>query len=211
MKRSMGISPAPSVNRFSEKRRLGVIVLLPSGLPDLAVFFILLYSPFILKRPWPEWAAGAGLGALPILGMYFVQSGAYTSHIVVACIPSALLVHNLLLLNEFPDVEADKIIKNSLLTLNSLDRDKAGRDEFVNFYSGNYQNMKRWVNTCGKDPGELYQAGVSIRAWIEAAILLHDEFREFFEEKAAIMEHDGKLSPEDAEQKAFQHVLSAFE
>jgi 1,4-dihydroxy-2-naphthoate octaprenyltransferase len=75
----------------------------------VAAFFILLYSPFILKRPWPEWAAGAGLGALPILGMYFIQTGAYTSQAAIACIPPAFLVHNLLLLNEFPDVEADKI------------------------------------------------------------------------------------------------------
>ncbi|OGO32985.1 MAG: hypothetical protein A2Z29_07110 [Chloroflexi bacterium RBG_16_56_11] len=73
----------------------------------VAAFFILLYSPFILKRPWPEWAAGAGLGALPILGLYFAQAGEYTYHAVVAAIPSAFLVHNLLLLNEFPDAEAD--------------------------------------------------------------------------------------------------------
>jgi 1,4-dihydroxy-2-naphthoate octaprenyltransferase len=73
----------------------------------VAAFFILLYSPFILKRPWPEWAAGAGLGALPILGLYFVQSGTYTWPVVVASIPSFFLVHNLLLLNEFPDAEAD--------------------------------------------------------------------------------------------------------
>jgi 1,4-dihydroxy-2-naphthoate octaprenyltransferase len=73
----------------------------------VALFFIVMYSPFILKRPWPEWAAGAGLGALPILGTYFAQVGAYTSTVVVACIPSAFLVHNLLLLNELPDVEAD--------------------------------------------------------------------------------------------------------
>jgi 1,4-dihydroxy-2-naphthoate octaprenyltransferase len=73
----------------------------------VAAFFIVMYSPFILKRPWPEWAAGAGLGALPILGLYFAQSGAYTATVAVACVPSALLVHNLLLLNELPDAEAD--------------------------------------------------------------------------------------------------------
>jgi 1,4-dihydroxy-2-naphthoate octaprenyltransferase len=73
----------------------------------VAAFFIVMYSPFILKRPWPEWAAGVGLGALPILGTYFAQVGAYTSTVAVACIPSAFLVHNLLLLNELPDVEAD--------------------------------------------------------------------------------------------------------
>jgi 1,4-dihydroxy-2-naphthoate octaprenyltransferase len=39
--------------------------------------------------------------------MYFAQVGAYTSTVAVACIPSAFLVHNLLLLNELPDAEAD--------------------------------------------------------------------------------------------------------
>jgi 1,4-dihydroxy-2-naphthoate octaprenyltransferase len=73
----------------------------------VAAFFIVMYSPFILKRPWPEWAAGAGLGSMPILGLYFAQSGAYTATVAVACVPSALLVHNLLLLNELPDAEAD--------------------------------------------------------------------------------------------------------
>jgi 1,4-dihydroxy-2-naphthoate octaprenyltransferase len=74
----------------------------------VGVFFIVMYSPVILKRPWPEWAAGAGLGALPILGLYFAQSGTYTWHIAVACIPSAFLVHNLLLLNELADTLASR-------------------------------------------------------------------------------------------------------
>lgn len=83
----------------------------------VAAFFILLYSPFILKRPWPEWVAGAGLGALPILGMYFAQTGAYTYTAAVACIPSAFLVHNLLLLNEFPDVEADQLASRKTMPI----------------------------------------------------------------------------------------------
>jgi 1,4-dihydroxy-2-naphthoate octaprenyltransferase len=74
----------------------------------VAAVCILVYTPFILKTRWPEWAAGLGLGALPILGTYFVQSGAYTWPALVASIPSGILVHNLLLLNEFPDVEADR-------------------------------------------------------------------------------------------------------
>jgi len=83
----------------------------------VAAFFILLYSPFILKRPWPEWVAGAGLGALPILGMYFAQAGAYSYTAAVACIPSAFLVHNLLLLNEFPDVEADHLANRKTIPI----------------------------------------------------------------------------------------------
>jgi 1,4-dihydroxy-2-naphthoate octaprenyltransferase len=48
------------------------------------------------------------LGILPILGFYFVQAGRYDWTVLVASIPSGILVHNLLLLNEFPDVEADR-------------------------------------------------------------------------------------------------------
>ena len=44
---------------------------------------------------------------LPILGLYFVQAAQYTWHAVIAAVPSGILVHNLLLLNEFPDAEAD--------------------------------------------------------------------------------------------------------
>ncbi len=74
----------------------------------IAAVCILLYTPVILKLRWPEWAPGVGLGALPVLGAYFVQTTAYTLPAVVASIPSAILVHNLLLLNEFPDTEADE-------------------------------------------------------------------------------------------------------
>jgi 1,4-dihydroxy-2-naphthoate octaprenyltransferase len=68
----------------------------------------LLYTPFLTKVGWPEWAPGVGLGALPVLGTYFVQTTAYTIPAVIASIPSGILVHNLLLLNEFPDAEADR-------------------------------------------------------------------------------------------------------
>jgi len=74
----------------------------------IAAVCIFLYSPLILKLVWPEWAAGAGLGFLPVLGIYFVQTSAYTWPAVVAAIPSGILVHNLLFLNEFPDTEADR-------------------------------------------------------------------------------------------------------
>ena len=74
----------------------------------IAAVFVLLYTPFILKLRWPEWAPGLGMGALPVLGAYFVQTAEYTWPLVIASIPSGILVHNLLLLNEFPDVEADR-------------------------------------------------------------------------------------------------------
>ena len=69
---------------------------------------LVLYTPLILKTPWPEWSPGVGLGILPILGFYFIQAGRYDWMVLIASIPSGILVHNLLLLNEFPDVAADR-------------------------------------------------------------------------------------------------------
>jgi 1,4-dihydroxy-2-naphthoate octaprenyltransferase len=74
----------------------------------VAAVCVLIYTPFILKLKWPEWSPGVGLGTLPVLGAYFVQTGAYTLPALIAAIPSGFLVHNLLLLNEFPDVDADR-------------------------------------------------------------------------------------------------------
>jgi len=74
----------------------------------IAAMCILIYTPFILKTKYPEWAAGLGMGTLPVLGAYFVQTGEYTWPLVIASIPSGILVFNLLLLNEIPDIEADK-------------------------------------------------------------------------------------------------------
>jgi 1,4-dihydroxy-2-naphthoate octaprenyltransferase len=74
----------------------------------IAVLCMVLYTPVILRTPWPEWSPGLGLGMLPILGFYFVQAGTYDWKVLIVSVPSGILVHNLLLLNEFPDVEADR-------------------------------------------------------------------------------------------------------
>lgn len=92
---------------------VGIYFIIVSGwqlLPLLLIgcFCIILYSPFILKKHWPEWSPGVGLGILPIMGSYFVQSSAYSWPVFIASVPSGILVHNLLFLNEFPDIEADK-------------------------------------------------------------------------------------------------------
>lgn len=109
---------------------VGVYFLVVRGLWLLPVLLlgalcILLYTPFILKRRWPEWSPGLGLGMLPILGFYFVQAGAYNWHAVVASIPSGILVHNLLFLNEFPDCEADSKVKRKTLPI-TMGMKKAG-------------------------------------------------------------------------------------
>lgn len=92
---------------------IGIYFVVTSGwllLPLILVgsLSVLLYTPLITKFPWPEWSPGLGLGSLPILGFYFIQASSYPLHVFVASILSGILVHNLLLLNEFPDIKPDK-------------------------------------------------------------------------------------------------------
>jgi len=70
---------------------------------------VLLYSTVFQKIPFgiPELVAGLGLGTLPVWGVCFVNQGVYDTRALFAAVPSGLLVFNLLLLNEFPDREAD--------------------------------------------------------------------------------------------------------
>jgi 1,4-dihydroxy-2-naphthoate octaprenyltransferase len=75
----------------------------------IAALLLVLYTPVILKTYWPEWSPGVGLGILPILGFYFVQTGEYSWIVLLASVPSGIMVHNLLFINEFPDVEADRV------------------------------------------------------------------------------------------------------
>jgi len=82
-----------------------------------AALLIVLYTPVILKMGYPEWSPGLGLGILPVMGAYYVHTGAYTCSAFIASVPSYLLVHNLLLLNEFPDVEADKTVNRRTLPI----------------------------------------------------------------------------------------------
>jgi 1,4-dihydroxy-2-naphthoate octaprenyltransferase len=92
---------------------IGVYFVLVAGwalLPLLlvAAFCTVLYTPLLTRMGWPEWAPGVGLGFLPVVGMYFIQTGFYTATAYIAAVPSGILVHNLLLLNEFPDIAADR-------------------------------------------------------------------------------------------------------
>ncbi len=65
------------------------------------------YTSHIARLPVAELFAGLGLGSLPVIGTYVVQTGHYSPEVIVASITPGLLTANLLFLNEFPDYEAD--------------------------------------------------------------------------------------------------------
>lgn len=72
----------------------------------LSVFF---YTSHLTRYGLGELFAGLGLGGLPVLGVALVQVGTFTTPMFVAAVPATLLTFNLLLLNEFPDEEADRL------------------------------------------------------------------------------------------------------
>ena len=69
---------------------------------------IYFYTSHLAKWLVGELWAGLGLGILPVMGTYFVQTGRYSLEAFVASLAAGFLTTNLLLLNEYPDIEADK-------------------------------------------------------------------------------------------------------
>jgi 1,4-dihydroxy-2-naphthoate octaprenyltransferase len=69
---------------------------------------VLAYTDLLARIGIGEIAAGFGLGAGPVIGAALVQGGGWSSAAVAASIPAFFMTFNLLLLNEFPDQEADR-------------------------------------------------------------------------------------------------------
>jgi 1,4-dihydroxy-2-naphthoate octaprenyltransferase len=70
---------------------------------------ICFYTTHLARWGVGELAAGLGLGSLPVLGAYFVQTGYFSIKAAVASLAPGFLTADLLLLNEFPDVEPDRL------------------------------------------------------------------------------------------------------
>lgn len=69
---------------------------------------VLGYTDFLARRGVGEIAAGLGLGALPVAGAAMVQDGTLGPAAIAVSVPAFLMTFNLLLLNEFPDEQADR-------------------------------------------------------------------------------------------------------
>jgi len=81
--------------------------LLPLGL--LGVIVIVAYTPWLTRYPLLCLIApGLGFGPLMVMGTHFVLTGSYSWAAFIASLVPFFLVSDLLLLNQFPDVEADR-------------------------------------------------------------------------------------------------------
>ncbi len=110
---------------------IGIYLAYASGWQLLPLIFLgggiaYYYTSHLTKWLIGELFAGLGLGSLPVLGTYFIQTGSYSIEAIVASLAPGLLTANLLLLNEFPDVEADKKGGRYHLVI-ALGRKKASR------------------------------------------------------------------------------------
>jgi len=74
----------------------------------LGAICVLAYTDALTRIGVGEIAAGFGLGAGPVVGTALVQDGSWSRAAIAASVPAFLMTFNLLLLNEFPDEEADR-------------------------------------------------------------------------------------------------------
>jgi 1,4-dihydroxy-2-naphthoate octaprenyltransferase len=82
----------------------------PAFIPFLlfGAVFVLGYTDALARIGVGEIAAGLGLGGLAVSGVAIVQDGLLGNVAIAASVPAFLMTFNLLLLNEFPDEEADR-------------------------------------------------------------------------------------------------------
>jgi 1,4-dihydroxy-2-naphthoate octaprenyltransferase len=156
-------------------------------LPLVAVgaFSVYFYTPVLAKLRIGEAFAGLGLGTLPVMGAYFVQAGTFNLPALIASIPSWVLTHNLLLLNEFPDAEVDEKAGRKHLVI-SLGKRNAGI-----YYSFLVVVMYLWIIgavALGYMPYPALLALLTIPKSLNAikgALKDYDKFEEFIPAQAA--------------------------
>lgn len=155
-----------------------------------------LWLPQGLVIPWLDSADGSVLrvrirrsGDLSFGPRYYVVPGSSSgtlmlgpgspAHVVVESELDAFLVHQeagqlvgavaVGSSNTRPDARALEVLKESRHVLVALDFDKAGAKGWL-WWSQNVPEAARWPVPKGKDPGEAWEAGVDLRAWILAGL-----------------------------------------
>jgi 1,4-dihydroxy-2-naphthoate octaprenyltransferase len=85
------------------------LLLLPVGI--LGLIMLVVYTLWLTRNPIICLVApGLGFGVLMVTGSHFALTGEYSWTSFIASLVPFFLVSNLLLINQFPDVEADKTV-----------------------------------------------------------------------------------------------------
>ena len=92
------------------------LVMLAYGLVGLAL--VMAYSGWLTRRPWLcLLAPGAGFGLLMVLGAYQALAGTPSSTVLAAALIPTLQVNALLLINQLPDIDADRRVGRDHLAI----------------------------------------------------------------------------------------------
>jgi len=103
----------------------------------LGMFVIAAYTPILNRLPLLcLLAPGLGFGTLMVLGTYNALTGGFSLAALLASFIPFFLVSNLLLLNQFPDAEADKTVGRRHYPI--LIGNKASAWIFVSFLAATY-------------------------------------------------------------------------
>jgi 1,4-dihydroxy-2-naphthoate polyprenyltransferase len=82
-------------------------LILPIGVVGVAI--VILYTKWINRLPWICLISpGLGFGTLMVIGTYLVLSGEYSTQVWLVSLAPFFLINNLLLLNQYPDIQADR-------------------------------------------------------------------------------------------------------
>lgn len=91
---------------FVHLRGWGILPLGAAGL-----FLLYAYTAWMVYQPmWCLIAPGLGFGPLMVMGTHFALTGQYSWTAGIASVVPFFLVSNVLLLNQFPDLEADRSV-----------------------------------------------------------------------------------------------------
>lgn len=96
----------------------------------IGLLLVLLYTPWVTRRPWLCLIApGLGFGPCMVIGSEIALTGGYSAGGLAASLVPFFLVNNLLLLNQLPDVEADRSVGRKTVPM------RVGRRGSVQIYA----------------------------------------------------------------------------
>jgi 1,4-dihydroxy-2-naphthoate octaprenyltransferase len=113
---------------------IGLLLAYQRGWPILILGLLGVFSSYFYVEPrlnlagrgLGEFAVGLCFGPLSVCGAYFVQAQRFATSPLIASLPLGLLIANVLFLNQFPDLEADRDVGKTHWVVR-LGREKAFR------------------------------------------------------------------------------------
>ena len=113
---------------------IGLLLAYQRGWPILILGLLGVFSSYFYVEPrlnlagrgLGEFAVGLCFGPLSVWGAYFVQAQRFAASPLIASLPLGLLIANVLFLNQFPDLEADRDVGKTHWVVR-LGREKAFR------------------------------------------------------------------------------------